>query len=579
MKNILSASLLTILLSVSTTVFSQEKQSVGIDEKNKNQQRYFDINKNIDIYSNVLRELDLFYVDSLNLTKTARVGIDNMLKSLDPYTEYYNEDDMKDFTIMTTGEYAGVGASIAYKDSMITITDLFEGMPADKAGLKIGDAILSIDGQDMTVCEKEEGQVYGQALSRFVSTSLKGQPGSVIAIKVQRPGEKKPLEYKVTREKIVMEAVPYYGLVASNVGYIALSTFTDKSASEVKIALQELETQGITSLVLDLRQNGGGILEQAIQIVNLFVPRGKEVLSTKGKIKQWDRIYRTTLDAIDADIPLVVLVDRGSASASEIVAGALQDMDRAVLVGERTFGKGLVQATREIPYGGSLKVTMSKYYIPSGRCVQAIDYSHRNSDGSVGRIPDSLTTVFRTAAGRPVRDGGGVSPDIALEDEKLVSISLYMENQYIIFDWVTKWMENRKTIGEPNKFTISDADYEDFKTFVKSKDFKYDMLSDKNLKSLKEIMEFEGYLDTASEEIKALEAKLVPDLNRDLDTFKENIMKHINSEIVKRYYYKKGEYAYTLTIDNGVEKAVEVLNDQNRYNKILSAPQQEDQPN
>ena len=573
MKNILALS--ATLLLISSSVFSQDNPPS--DEREKAQQRYFEINKNIDIYNNVLKELDMFYVDSLDLSKTVREGIDNMLRSLDPYTVYYNEEDMKDFTFMTTGEYAGVGASIAYKDSIVTITDLFEGMPAAKTGLKIGDAILSIDGKDMTVCDKVEGQVYGQTLSNHVSSSLKGQPGTVIAVKVRRPGEKKLLEYKITREKIVMDAVPYHGLISPNVGYISLNTFTDKSASEVKSAFSDLQKQGINSLVLDLRQNGGGILEQAIQIVNLFVPRGKEVLSTKGKIKQWDRTYRTTLDPIDEEIPLVVLIDRGSASASEIVAGALQDMDRAVLVGEKTFGKGLVQSTREIPYGGSLKVTMSKYYIPSGRCVQAIDYSHRNADGSVGRIPDSLTTVFYTEAGRPVRDGGGVSPDIVLKDEKVVSISLYMENQYIIFDWVTNWATKHKSIETPDKFSITDEDYDNFKEFVKTKDFKYDMLSEKSMKSLKEIMEFEGYMKTAEAEIEALEAKLVPDLDRDLDTFKNDIIKHINSEIIKRYYHKKGEYVYALTIDPGITKAIEVLNDSTgTYNKILMAPQPEE---
>jgi len=564
-----------IILGLSYVPFSQaqERDSVKI---NKAQERYFEIGKNIEIFNSVFRELDMFYVDTLDIPKTVKSGIENMLKGLDPYTEYYSEDDMEDFTFMTTGEYAGIGAGIVYKDDRVVITEPFEGKPAAKAGLKAGDIILAIDDKDMTRCDKVEGESYGRTLSNYVSSHLKGQPNTVISIKIERPGEKKPITFKVTREKIQMDAVPYSGIVSPGVGYINLTSFTDKSAAEVKKAFLDLKKQNITSLVLDVRQNGGGILEEAVQIVNMFVPKGKAVLSTKGKLKQWDRTYRTTIEPMDIDIPLVVLVDRGSASASEIVAGALQDMDRAVLVGERTFGKGLVQSPRQLPYGGSVKITTSKYYIPSGRCIQAIDYSHRNADGSVGRIPDSLTTVFHTEIGRPVRDGGGVSPDLKLDEEKMVTISYYLENQLIIFDWVTKWAAKHKTIANPENFKISDEDYSDFKEFVKSKDFKYDRLSEKSMESLKEVMEFEGYMNTASDEFKALEAKLVPDMDRDLETFKEDIKKHINGEIVKRYYYQKGEYVLALKNDKGLKKAIEVLNNKDEYDRILSAPAQEE---
>lgn len=547
--------------------------SVNAQEENKAleyQQRYFDINKNIDIYSSILRELDMFYVDSLDINKTVKTGIDNMLKSLDPYTEYFNTEKVKDFTFITTGEYAGIGASIRYNDSLVVITDPFEGKPAAKAGLKAGDVILEIDGKDMSKTESKEGQLYGNTLSDYVSSNLKGQPGTVVSVTVKRPGEKKPITIKVTREKIVMDPINYYGMVSPTTGYINLSTFTDKSSADTKKAFLDMKKQGMTSLIFDLRMNTGGILEEAVQIVNMFIPKGKTVVSTKGRLKQSDRTYLTTVEPIDTEIPIILLIDKNSASASEIVAGALQDMDRAVLVGQRTFGKGLVQATRELPYGEGIKMTTAKYYIPSGRCVQEIDYSHRNADGSASTIPDSLTHVFTTEAGRKVKDGGGVTPDVKLDEEKIVTISYYLENQSIIFDWVTEWVLNHKKIESPEVFTISDKDYDDFKNYVKTKDFKYDRMSEKSIESLKEVMEFEGYMKTAGDEFKALEAKLVPNLDRDLETFKEDIINHINSEIVKRYYYQKGEYIIALKKDLGLKKALEILNDQDLYKNILS---------
>lgn len=550
-------------------------QAQNVPDKNQ-QQRYFDINKNIEIFNSIVREVDMFYVDTLDLNKTIRSGIDNMLNTLDPYTTYFNKDDMKEFSTQISGEYAGIGSGIAFKDGKVAITEPFEGKPADKAGLKAGDYILEIDGKDMTTCDQVEGESFGRTLSNFVSSNLKGQPGTSIQIKVERPGEKKPITVKVVREKITIDPIPYYGQITPSTGYINFSpTFTDKSAMDVKKAFLDLKKQGVTSLIFDLRQNGGGILEEAVQIVNLFVPKGKVVLSTKGKLKQLDRTYRTTLEPIDTEIPIVVLIDRGSASAAEIVAGSLQDMDRAVLIGERTFGKGLVQSTREIPYGGGVKVTNAKYYIPSGRCIQAIDYTHRNADGSVGRIPDSLTTVFKTEIGRPVRDGGGVSPDIAFEEEKTPTITYYLANQFIVFDWVTDWAAKHKSIASPETFSISDEDYESFKAFVKSKDFQYDRMSEKSMASLKEVMEFEGYMKYADAEFKALEAMLVPNLDRDLETFKDDITRQINTEIIRRYHYQKGEYLYTLKNDKELAKAVEVLNDLELYKKTLSAPVEE----
>lgn len=549
--------------------------SLYAQENTSNEKRYFEINKNIEVFNSVVKELDMFYVDTIDVQKTIESGIVNMLAGLDPYTNYMTEEEVSDFTVLTTGEYAGVGAVISFRNidgrDIVYILEPYEGMPAAKSGLKVGDIILSINGEDMTTAEKVPGEPFGKTLSNKVTNKLKGQAGTEITVKVERPGVKKPIEVKIVRQNIQITSVPYYGILKDNVGYIVLTGFTDKCAQDVKNAYLDLKKQGMTSLILDLRGNGGGIMEEAIQLVNFFVPKGQVVLSTKGKMKQWDRTYRTTLDPIDTDIPFVVLVDKGSASASEIVSGALQDLDRAVIMGQRTYGKGLVQAPRELPYGGSLKVTTSKYYIPSGRCIQAIDYTHRNEDGSVGRIPDSLTTVFKTAIGREVRDGGGVTPDIKLEEIKVPSITYYLLNQYLVNDWVTDWAIKNPKIVPVEQFSITDADYESFKALVKSKkDFKYDQLSEKRLKTLKDVMDFEGYSKTASEEYKALEAKLVPNLDRDLDNFKDDIKKLLNMEIAKRYYFQKGERIEALKGDKDVEQAIELLNNKEQYKEIFT---------
>lgn len=573
--------LLVLSAFVSATILQAQ-------DNEKAQKRYFDINKNIEIFNSVVKELDMFYVDTVDVQKTVESGIVNMLAGLDPYTNYLNEEQMFDFKVMTTGEYAGIGSVISYRNidgrDVVVIVEPYEGMPAAKSGLKVGDIILAIDGEDMTKAEKVAGEAYGKTLSTKATNKLKGQAGTQVVVTVERPGVKKPFDLKIIRENIQISSVPYYGVLQNNVGYITLTGFTDKSAQAVKSAFLDLKKKGITSLIFDLRGNGGGIMEEAIQIVNLFVPKGQIVVSTKGKVKQWDRTSRTTLDPIDTEIPIVVLVDRGSASASEIVSGALQDLDRAVIMGQRTYGKGLVQTPRELPYGGSLKVTTSKYYIPSGRCIQAIDYAHRNDDGSVGRIPDSLTTVFKTSIGREVRDGGGIVPDIKFEAEKTPSINYYLINLYVISDWVTNWMVKHPKAAPIEKLGITEDDYEDFKTFLKAKkDFKYDGISEKRLKALKTAMDFEGYSKFASDEYKALEAKLVPDLDRDLETFKENIIQLINIEIAKRYYYQKGENIESLKNDKAVKQAIELLGNTAEYKeiftpgrKIVDTPKEED---
>lgn len=521
-------------------------------------QRYFDINKSIDIFNSVIRELDMFYVDSLKVDSLVNGTIRNMLARMDPYTEYYSEENIGDFQFMTTGEYGGIGSIISYNNNQVIINEPYKGLPADKAGLKAGDAILEIDGADMR-----------KATVKDVSDKLKGTPGTSLKLKIQRPGENKPCEMTIVREKIEIDPITYSTVLDDNVGYLHYSGFTNGSSNRVKETVLDLKRKGAESLVIDLRGNGGGILDEAVNIVNFFVRKGLEIVSTKGKVKQWDRSYHTQNQPIDTLMPIVVLIDTGSASASEIVAGSLQDLDRAVIIGNRSFGKGLVQTPRDLPYGGNIKITTSKYYIPSGRCIQALDYSHRNPDGSVARVPDSLTNVFKTKNGREVRDGGGITPDFVIPQEKGGTIGYYLIAENIIFDYATNWAIKHPTIASPENFHLSDADYEQFKQFVKTKNFQYDQMSNRSLQSLKNIMEFERYYDTASEEFKALENKLQPNLDRDLELFKKDIKQIIETDIVQRYYYKEGVLIYELQDDPVLKKAREVLKNKQLYNYTL----------
>lgn len=430
-------------------------------------------------------------------------------------------------------------------------------MPAVESGLKAGDILLEIDGKDL----KNNSDV---------STLLRGQVGTSFKLKVQRPGVKEPLEFTIVRRSIQMPTIPYYGIMEGQVGYINLSSFSGTPSKDFKNAFLDLKKQGATSLVIDLRNNGGGLLDQAVEIVNFFVPRGKTIVTTKGKIKQASNTYKTLREPLDTDIPIAVLVNSGTASSSEILSGSLQDLDRAVIVGNRTYGKGLVQVPRSLPYGGNLKITTSKYYIPSGRCVQAIDYAHRNEDGSVARIPDSLTTVFHTAAGREVRDGGGVSPDVEVKQERLPNILYYLVRDNLIFDYATDFCLKHPVIASAEKFELTDADYTDFKNKVKGADFKYDQQSEKILKTLKEAAEFEGYMKEASAEFKALENKLTHNLDRDLDYFSKDIKEMIAEEIIKRYYYQRGAIIQQLKGDNELDEAVKILTNPERYQQILS---------
>lgn len=525
----------------------------------KGDDRNFQIAKNLDIFNAIVKELDMFYVDTIDPNKTIREGIDNMLYSLDPYTVYYPENDQDELEMMVKGSYGGIGSLIRYNPKLqyTVIAEPYEGMPAAESGLKVGDILLEIDGKDL----KNNSDV---------STLLRGQVGTSFKLKVQRPGVKEPLEFTIVRRSIQMPTIPYYGIMEGQVGYINLSSFSGTPSKDFKNAFLDLKKQGATSLVIDLRNNGGGLLDQAVEIVNFFVPRGKTIVTTKGKIKQASNTYKTLREPLDTDIPIAVLVNSGTASSSEILSGSLQDLDRAVIVGNRTYGKGLVQVPRSLPYGGNLKITTSKYYIPSGRCVQAIDYAHRNEDGSVARIPDSLTTVFHTAAGREVRDGGGVSPDVEVKQERLPNILYYLVRDNLIFDYATDFCLKHPVIASAEKFELTDADYTDFKNKVKGADFKYDQQSEKILKTLKEAAEFEGYMKEASAEFKALENKLTHNLDRDLDYFSKDIKEMIAEEIIKRYYYQRGAIIQQLKGDNELDEAVKILTNPERYQQILS---------
>lgn len=545
---------LAIALSIGSPLWAQKPQT----------ERRFEVSKQLDILNAIVKEVEMFYVDSVETEKMVRRGIDAMLKGLDPYTEYYPEQETDNIKLLVTGEYGGVGAYIRARDGGVIITEPFEGMPAALAGLKAGDRILMIDTADVR-----------QATTERVSELLKGTPNSKVVLKIERPGEKKPRKVEVTRKQVSLKQVVHYGVYGDSTGYIYLDGFKERSADEVREALEDLkQNHHIKSLILDLRDNGGGLLSSAVQIVNLFVPKGREVLSTRGKMKLWDRTYRTTLDPVDSVIPLAVLINGNSASAAEIVSGALQDMDRAVLIGNRSFGKGLVQTPRDLPYDGQIKITTSKYYIPSGRCIQQLDYSHRNADGSVSAVPDSLTSVFHTVSGRPVRDGGGIRPDFEMEEKKTPTMLFYLVNDFALFDFVTDWVRAHPTIAPAKDFVLSDADYDAFKKRLKEANFTYDRQSEKALKSLKEVAEHEGYLAEDSATFAALEARLKPNLDRDLERYKDDIKKIIAAEIVKRYYYQEGEMIENLKGDKTLAKALEVLADRELYRKTLSGPEE-----
>ena len=495
-----------------------------------------------------------------------------MLNTLDPYTEYYPDDERDDLKQMLTGKYAGIGSLIHYSknEDRCIISEPFENMPAAEGGLKAGDVILSIAG-------KEFGPKGSQNTNEFtesVSNALRGEPGTSFIVKIQRPGEDKPREIKLTRRAIKTPPISYYGMIAENTGYIYLSSFPEGAATDVRRAVIDLKQKGAKQLVLDLRNNGGGSMQEAIDLVNLFIGKGKTVVELKGKIKSANETYKTQREALDPDIPLAVLVNGNTASSSEITAGTLQDYDRAVVIGTRTYGKGLVQQTRPLPYDGVLKLTTSRYYIPSGRCIQAIDYSHRAANGAVNRIPDSLTNVFHTAAGRPVRDGGGIMPDSVVKVDSVANIVLYLNpgmiTSDVLFNFVTEYTHRHATIDPPEKFDISDEEYENFKRYAKEHNFTYDRQSVKLLDNLKKVAKFEGY--DVAEDIKALEAKLTHNEDYDFEHWKPEIKKLLNNEIMLRYYYRRGLIRNSLNNDKTLDTALAVLNNPQEYRKML-APQ------
>jgi carboxyl-terminal processing protease len=518
--------------------------------------RDFRIAKNLDIFFSLFRELNTFYVDDIDPDKTVKAGIDNMLKTLDPYTVYYPESEVDEFTFMTTGKYGGIGSLIRSNGDYVVISEVYKGFPADLAGIKAGDLLKKVDGASLKGFTSDK-----------VSEKLKGNPGTEITLTIERNGKEN--DYKLKREKIAVPPVPYYGMIDSKTGYIRFTSFTQNCIEDVRNAFIKLKANNPSQIILDLRLNPGGLLTEAVEIVNLFVGPGNEVVSTKGKVKQFDESFKTTKPAVDENIPLAVIINRGSASASEIVAGAIQDLDRGVIVGQRSYGKGLVQITRPLSYNTQLKVTTAKYYIPSGRCIQARDFSHPNEDGSVGFIPDSLISEFKTKNGRTVKDGGGIAPDVEIIPETLSQIAgeLYLRN--FIFDYATAYYWAHPGLKSPEQFTFTDQDYADFKTFLIKRNFSYKTGTEESLGELVTNAKKEKYYDMHKDLFTALEKDLAHSLDEDMTLFRKEITGLIEDEIISRYFYEDGAIAWTLKDDDQVAKAVEVLNNKSLYTSIL----------
>ncbi|MBN1108250.1 MAG: S41 family peptidase [Bacteroidales bacterium] len=519
--------------------------------------RDFRIAKNLDIFFSFFRELNTFYVDEIDPDKIIRTGIDNMLKTLDPYTVFYPESDADEFAILTTGKYGGIGSLIRGGGEYVVISEVYRGFPADLAGIKAGDKIKAVDGVSLR-----------GATSEKVSDQLKGNPGTEITLTILRNGEEK--DFRVRRQRIAIPAVPYYGMTGNNTGYIRFSSFTQGCHQEVKNALLELKKNNPDNIILDLRGNPGGILTEAVEIVNLFVGPGNNVVSTKGKVSQYDETFRTTRAAVDEDIPLAVLINRSSASASEIVAGAIQDLDRGIIVGQRSYGKGLVQVSRPLSYNAQLKVTTAKYYIPSGRCIQALDFSHRNEDGSVGYIPDSLITEFRTRKGRVVKDGGGITPDVHIAPAPLSQLTaeLYLRN--FIFDYATEYFWANTGIETQSDFVFTDSDYSGFRNMLLKNNFSYTTITETSLKELIENAKKEKYYDIHKDLFTRLEKEVTHNLDHDLELFREEIQELLEEEILSRYFYDEGAIEWSLNEDEQVKKAVELLNSPDKYGSLLS---------
>lgn len=519
--------------------------------------------KNMDIFNSIYKNLDLMYVDTLDAEEVVGNGIKAMLGSLDPYTTYYPEEKVNELKNMLTGKYAGVGAVVRYNFQLqrVCISEPYENMPAAEVGLKKGDIILSIDNEDMT--NKDVA---------YVSDHLRGDPGTSFIIKVKRPSTGKTLKMKITRRTIQMPFLPYYGMLEGGFGYINFNSFTDNCAKDVRRAFIDLKKQGAKGLVFDLRNNGGGSVSEAVSIINMFLPKGKTVLKMQGKLQRSNKEYKTSVEPVDSVMPMVVLVNGNSASASEIMSGSLQDYDRAIILGTRTYGKGLVQTTMDLPYNGQMKLTTAKYYIPSGRCVQALNYKH-SKGGYVEHVPDSLTKVFYTANGREVRDGGGVKPDVEVKPDSLPNIAFYLagarDSNEVMLNYEVDYIAKHPTIAPAKDFALTDADYDEFKARVLKADFKYDRETEKYLKDLEKLAKFEGYYDDAKPEFEALKKKLSHNVAKDLDYNKEYIKQLLENEIVAAYYFQAGAIQNSLRYDKQIKEAVKLLNSPEEYSKIL----------
>lgn len=521
-------------------------------------ERHFEITKNIEIFTSVYAEVNKFYVDDINPNKFIKTGIDAMLESLDPYTNYIPEDAIEDYRFLSTGQYGGIGSVIGKRKGKNLILMPYEGFAAHKAGLKIGDVLLKVDGQDVT--DKNTSQI---------SKLLKGEAGKEVVLTIERYGVANPMEIKLIREKIKIKNVPYYGMVTEDVGYLKLKDFTRDATKEVKNAIESLKAEGAKGIILDLRGNPGGLLLEAIGISNLFIDKGKEVVSTKGKVERWNTSYAAKDYPLDTDIPITVLTSSRSASAAEIVSGVIQDYDRGVLIGQRTFGKGLVQATRPTAYNTQVKITTAKYYIPSGRCIQAIDYSNRNEDGSVGKIPDSLRKAFKTMNGREVFDGGGVSPDIEMEKTSLPQIAITLYNENFLFDYATEYVFQKDTIESPKTFALTDAEYDAFVAWLEQKDFDHKSSVEKSFDDWAEKAKEDTSLVNIEAELSALKNKLKTDKKRELQFYKNEIRELLEEEIVSRVYFRRGIVESSFDDDPEILAAVSLFKDLERYKKIL----------
>jgi carboxyl-terminal processing protease len=528
-------------------------------------ENYFEISKNIDIFVTLFREVNIYYVDEAKPGEMMKTGIDAMLEGLDPYTNYIAETD---YRMMTTGEYGGIGAIVKQIDGRCVISEPYEGFTAQKAGIKAGDIIVEVDGKTVTTITSDE-----------LSKMLKGQAGTVIKLKVERKGETTPIVFNIKREEIKVKNVPYFGMLNNEVGYIKLAGFTEDAAKEVKDAFLKLKNENkCKRLVLDLRANPGGLLREAIDIVNLFVDKGQDIVFTKGKVRDWDKVYKSVNNPIDVTIPLVVLVNKGSASASEIVSGSLQDLDRAVVIGQRTYGKGLVQQTRPLTYGAQVKITVAKYYVPSGRCIQALDYSHRTEDGSVEKVPDSLITAFKTKNGRIVYDGAGINPDIETETAPLGVVVYTLLNKNFIFDYATSYAAQHKSIALAKDFELTDSEYISFIKYMNDKNYDYSTKSEKDFFAFKESATEEKYYEEIKPAYEILKQKLDERKKDDLLKQIDNIKPFLEEEIVSRYYYQSGRLEANIKYDKEITEAVKIITDSIRIKAVLSTIEKTKKP-